>query len=282
MTIRPPISLLVCTHNRADQLKRFLDKLPATEIRALDAQIVVVDNGSADGSDQILARFQQSADFAVDVLSEPRAGKGVALNTGLAACRADLIAFTDDDCYIEDGFLEAAIALFLTKPIDYAGGKVLLFDPKDSPYGCWDKPAEKLFRPKSVIKAGELQGANMVIHRRVFDKIGAFDPALGPGTPFRFEDLDILARAAYSGFTGLYTPELVVYHHHGRKPGLDITLLSNENDLGRGGYYAKCLKQGYWRYGAYWALTLLRPSRLSSVWRELAGALRYARRARRN
>lgn len=274
--------MLVCTHNRAGQLKRFLDKLPAAEIRALGAQIVVVDNGSTDGSDQILARFQQSTDLAVDVLSEPRAGKGVALNTGLAACRADLIAFTDDDCYLGDGYLEVAIALFRTRSVDYAGGKVLLFDPRDSPYGCWDKPTERLVRPKSVIKAGEFQGANMVIRRRVFDRIGPFDPDLGPGTPFRFEDLDILARAAYAGFTGLYAPDLVVHHHHGRKAGPDITQLSKENDLGRGGYYAKCLGQKYWRYGAYWALTSLRLSRWPSIWREFAGALRYARRASRS
>lgn len=280
MTKQPPISLLICTHNRADQLRRFLDNLPAADIRALNAQIVLVDNASSDATPQILDAFQQTADFAVEIFAESRAGKGGALNAGLRHCRGELIALTDDDCYLGEGYLRAAIALLRNSPVDYVGGKVLLFDPADSPYGCWDEPVEKLFPPKSVIKAGEFQGANMVIHRRVFDKIGPFDPALGPGTPFRFEDLDILARAAYAGFTGLYTPDLVIHHHHGRKPGLDITLLSAENDYGRGGFYAKCLTLGYWRYALHWALTSLRPSRIASLRREIVGALRYARWAR--
>lgn len=80
----------------------------------------------------------------------------------------------------------------------------------------------------------------MVVHRRVVDSIGAFDPILGAGTPFRCEDIEYCARASM--------PDLVVYHHHGRKPDPDIERLAEMDDYARGACYMKFILCGELSY----------------------------------
>ena len=97
----------------------------------------------------------------------------------------------------------------------------------------------------SFLATGVIHGANMVIHRDVIDKAGAFNPELGAGTPMRCEDVEMLGRALMHGFSGAYIPELVIYHHHRRKPGAQIEQLRSANDVARGAYYACMADQGF-------------------------------------
>jgi GT2 family glycosyltransferase len=78
----------------------------------------------------------------------------------------------------------------------------------------------------------------MMFRRHVLEAIGGFDVDFGPGTPFITEDPDALARARFAGWWGLYTPDVVVAHHHGRQ-AKDISDLWRRYSMGIGAYIAK-------------------------------------------
>ena len=123
----------------------------------------------------------------------------------------------------------------------------------------------------------------MLVHRRVFERVGGFREDFGSGTPFRCDDIELLARASLAGFAGAYVPELVVQHHHGRKPGLPLLRWMRDDDIARGGYYAAMIEAGHSAYWGDWRrLSLSRRARrrdprwLERVGYEVIGAARYS------
>lgn len=115
----------------------------------------------------------------------------------------------------------------------------------------------------------------MAFRRNVIERVGAFDPSLGAGTPFRCEDIDYAARASLAGFFGAHVPELVVYHHHGRKEGTEIEELKRLNDIARGGYYVKRLREGQLSYLALWAKNTQGLGNGRRLVHEIRGAIQY-------
>ncbi|MFZ3211707.1 MAG: glycosyltransferase family 2 protein [Terriglobales bacterium] len=269
------LSVIICSRNRADALANCLKSLSLDEMRASSAELILVDNGSTDNTPAVVRSFKETAPFPVVLVSEPEGGLSRARNAGLAAASANVIVFTDDDCYFGAGYLRLAAELFQRPSFDYCGGRIMLYDPTDSPYGCnLTRTKFEPIPPRSFLRAGQIQGASLIITRKVVDAIGGFDPMLGAGTRFRCEDIDYCARASLAGLAGAYVPELIVYHHHGRKPGKDIERLDSANDVARGAYYAKYIMRGQWGYLRNW-LTFMRWNPVATTWRELRGALSY-------
>jgi glycosyltransferase involved in cell wall biosynthesis len=272
-----PIALIICTRDRAARLERCLERLPQEEIQELNAEVVVVDNGSEDETPVVLERFRRVASFPLRVIKEIRAGLGHARNAGLNHCSASLIAFTDDDCYLGTRYLPTAVSEFSSNEFQYCGGRILRYDVSDSMIGCNSDTRRQLVPPGSFMTSGKIQGANMVVHRRVFSRIGGFDPEFGAGARFRCEDIDLVARASMAGFTGAHIPGLVVYHHHGRKAGPETRRLARENDYACGAYYAKFIMNGHRNFILGWLKLAIRPWRLLGLCWEVRGALDYIR-----
>jgi hypothetical protein len=78
-----------------------------------------------------------------------------------------------------------------------------------------------------------------------------------------------------AGFTGAHVPDLVVYHHHGRKPGPDIQRLAEMNDYARGAYYMTFLLRGNLTYLKNWIRISLNSRATPKVVREIRGAAAY-------
>lgn len=237
------ISLIICTRNRAEQLRRCLASVERLTCRHT-WELIIVDNGSSDGTAGVVREFASTVDFDVNLVHEPRPGLGRAHNAGVAIAGGEIIAFTDDDCYTEPDFLEQIVKVFEDPAISYMGGRILLYDATDARCSIRTDTHVTRIPPGSFIPTGLIQGANMAARRSVIDSLGGFDPMLGPGTAFNCEDVDFVARASAAGFAGGYFPGPVVYHHHGRKPGKTIDDLMQTYTFGGGAYYAKFLLHG--------------------------------------
>ncbi|MGD2111376.1 MAG: glycosyltransferase family A protein, partial [Phycisphaerae bacterium] len=201
---RPPVSMIICTRDRAVALRRCLEVIPAEEMCRVGVELVLVDNASTDETPEVLHTFAESADFPVHVIHEPTPGLSSARTAGLHATNGEIIAFTDDDCYLADGFLTTLIEVFARNEFDFCGGRILLYDPSDAMAAVNYLERRHTFRPEKAIIPGEIQGANMHFRRKVVEKIGDFDPFIGAGTPFRFGDIDYCARALVAGFVGAH------------------------------------------------------------------------------
>lgn len=273
------LSVVVCTRGRPAQLRACLDRFRRLAGGA-DWELVVVNNGSGDGTSDVLRSYAREAPHPLKVLEEPRPGLGGARNRGWRGAAGELIAFTDDDCYPADDYLDRIVGCFEEASLGFVGGRVLLFDPTDFPITIQELDHRVEIEPCAFVPAGLIHGANFAFRREVLEAIGGFDPGFGAGTPFACEDVDAVARAAAAGWWGAYDPGPVVYHHHGRKTG-EALRLRRVYALGRGAYYAKSILEPAMR--ARYLRRLLRLVATQSprrTVRELRGALAYLRSRR--
>jgi glycosyltransferase involved in cell wall biosynthesis len=283
---REHLTLIVCTRNRLPQLQAALGCIVGLRCR-VPCQLVVVDNGSTDGTWQWLKSLESTANLRIDVVSESVAGLSHARNTGLRHALGDIVAFTDDDCYPTESFLDDVLDAFSRGGIDYCGGRLLLHDPADLPVSTESSTTERVIPPNTFIRSGTISGANMAFSRALLNVVGAFDVGLGAGSPTRSgEDTDFLFRSSWCGFTGMYTPTLTVRHHHRRRSSKDRISIQTAYDMGRGAYYVKHLCKQQTRLlvlkNWYWYTNIRSTAGRRRLLRELRGAAIYLWNLRRS
>jgi glycosyltransferase involved in cell wall biosynthesis len=276
----PEVSLVLATRNRAVQLSRCL--MSMAELRSQRPwEMIVVDNGSTDGTPDVIEQFRPQFNLFVSVV-EPRPGHGYAKNAGLAAARGNIVIFTDDDCYPTATFVDDVCAEFDAHPeVSVLGGRILLFDPNDLPITLLVDPDPVMFPPRSYVRAGSVQGANFSFRRQHLLDVGGFDVRMGAGTPFASDDIDAVAQMLWAGHAGRYSPVPTVYHHHGRRTQAEGDQLWEIYDVGRGAYLAKFLarKDARWTYLKAVirsvAAAIVKERSLQRPRRELAGARKW-------
>jgi glycosyltransferase involved in cell wall biosynthesis len=275
------ISLVICTRNRAQQLNTCLAYIAALNT-SKPWELIVVDNSSPDSTSHVLREFARSASFPVIILNEPVPGLGRARNRGWRAARGEIIAFTDDDCYVLPDFPNKVFEAFADPTLGYCGGRIKLYDTSDCPITINESTVLKFFPPNNYFHFATeaIQGANMMFRRAALVDIGGFDNCLGPGTGFVCDDADACTRASFAGWWGAYVPGPTVLHAHGRKTA-DAVILRRSYAIGGGAYAAKFILQGNtrWFFARRWCAYLVNSLRGSGGPREclsqIEGAIRY-------
>jgi glycosyltransferase involved in cell wall biosynthesis len=229
-----PVTVIIATRNRPEQLDACLDTVLALDYPAFD--IVVVDNDptTSDTADLVAARGRTTG--KITYLRENRRGIGAARNRGLAAASGSIVAFTDDDVAVDRHWLSELAAPFVAEP-GVAGATGLIMPAElETPaqlmlevHRHYGKGFEaRLYdlgpnRPDDVLfpfAAGKLgAGVNMAFDAAWLRGIGGFDAALGTGSPARGgEDLLALFQVVTSGRTLAYRPGALIRHYHHRDP----------------------------------------------------------------
>jgi len=212
------MTIIVPTFNRAASLERLLVSLDSLQYPdTVQAEVLIVNNGSTDRTPNLLeAERRKPRRFIFRVLEEKRKGKASALNLGLASAEGALIAVVDDDVIVHPQWLEKHRECYRSTLFEAVQGRIL---PGVDPQG---KPADpKRLREYNIpiIDYGDsireirgLTGTNMSFKREVFEKVGFFDPRLGPGAVGFSEDTEYSLRIRKAGFKIGYTPYAIVYH----------------------------------------------------------------------
>ena len=182
------VSILICTRNREQELAQTLRALQPIELPpGRTAELVLVDNGSTDGTAALIRGFQWSKG-PVRAVEEPQRGKGHAYNRGLAAAAGQVVLLTDDDVRPpRDWIATMCEPIWSGRAAMVAGGVAFaphLLRP-------WMTPRLRSFLSSTeLLDAGDpgwVVAANLAFARRVLERVPAFDPALGPGA-LGFED----------------------------------------------------------------------------------------------
>jgi len=257
-----------------------MEAMDSAGIDGVTKELVLVDNASTDDT---FERFTAWAarNPGIKVVQEPKPGLGRARNTGWKAASGKIIVMTDDDCYVQPGFLDLWLSVFRENPeIGWSGGKILLHDPLDEPVGIDEWPDIRRYPLGTYLYCGAIQGANFAFRREVLEKIGGFDERMGAGTPYACEDIDAVSRASHCGYPGMYDPRPTVRHHHGRRNGTGTQYAGNIYASGTGAYHAKCiLTPGMrWLYLRPF-LARIKHYPISQSKMEIAGAWSWWRRA---
>lgn len=246
-----PISIIVCTRDRSDQLATCLKSLTAIEYPRYE--IIIVDNAPSDDQTALLVK-----NYPVRYIRENRPGIGYARNCGISCAQYDLIAFTDDDVSVDRLWLQALNSAFCDPAVMVVTGLIVPQELETEAQiqhefgygGFMSSMKQKSFRGKQVPLRDLLwassfgAGANMALRRQVFADVGLFDTALGVGTPSRSgEDIEMFHRIVSAGYTLLYEPNVIVWHRHRREMAAFSRQLHN-NGAGFGSYLLTCARNG--------------------------------------
>lgn len=280
----PLISLIVCTRNRSEQLSRALKSI---ENISFDGQwqFVIVNNGSTDNTESVIKRFKEDSNLNVTYVYEPLPGLSRARNAGLSHAGAEIVAFTDDDCYPAEDFLTRVFTCMSNGDLAFCGGRVSLYDNNDAKVTVQECNESLLIEPSKSLYSGPVIGANMGFRKSAVLKVYGFDERLGAGTRYAAgEETDLIKRLGNIGLNGIYDPKITVSHHHGRQNKKEIKGILKNYSKGRGAcltkavYYidisrVQMLKSWYWNkkglsvsqilYETVYALAFLIESRLS-------------------
>jgi glycosyltransferase involved in cell wall biosynthesis len=244
------LAVIVCTRNRAYAILECLQSIQDAISSAgpVDAEIIVVDNGSTDETAAMVKHWAGRCPFPVQLLSEPMKGLSRARNRALRATRADLLAFTDDDCRLSKEYIRELLRHDAgDTDLVLRGGRVELGDPSDLPItiNTCNTPVRWSLQENSARHdrlSGPISGCNMAMRRALVERLGPFDEKLGAGARIpSAEDADYNFRAYIAGATLEYVPDMAVFHYHGRKTIAAARKLLIDYEIGNGALYARYL-----------------------------------------
>lgn len=192
----PLISVVIPTCGRPQSLARCLDRL-APGAQALDSALyeVIISDDAPDGSGVEWTRMNCAWARAV---RGPGRGPAANRNWGAAHARGAWLAFIDDDCVPESGWL-AAFASRIGSGFVVFEGRTTCRAGLKSP--MWDAPVNP--------SGGCLWSCNLMISRELFQTLGGFDERMNRPA---MEDVELQWRVRLLGREPLFVPDAVVDH----------------------------------------------------------------------
>lgn len=228
----PRVCVIVSAYNRAHLLAGLVAALQAQTMA--DFEAVLVDNGSTDETLTELHRLTTGDPrFRVMRIDDNR-GPARARNLAWRSASAPSIAFTDDDCAPDPGWLEAL--LVAAETADFVQGRTVWAKYEASARPGWFDRAQRIER-----WSGRYETCNLLISRDILERHGGFNEqfriAMG-------EDTDLGLRATAAGATTAFAQDAVVVHHvwpcgfrdylHQRRRYSELVELMGVNPAARG------------------------------------------------
>jgi poly-beta-1,6-N-acetyl-D-glucosamine synthase len=128
-----PVTVLVAACNEADRIQETISYIARQDYPG-PIEVLVVDNGSTDGTRALAEAYGAATGQRVRCIDEPRPGKSHALNTGLAAVETELVITLDADTLLHPQAIRQLVARLLSAPPDVqaVAGSVLVRNSRDN------------------------------------------------------------------------------------------------------------------------------------------------------
>ena len=211
-------TIIVPTKNRCDALLKLLDSLKKLRhLQRIQPEIIIGDNDSSDSTWEELQRESRNFPIELRLMKVTTPGKSAVMNEAIRAACGQILAFLDDDVSVDPGWLQAIDDFLKNNSFVVAQGVIRVPSPEAE-----DPQTKRLLDRYHTISRLEygpekqslssLNGANLVILREIFDKVGFFDERLGPGAAGTSEDVDLARRIVRAGLKIGYIHDAIVYH----------------------------------------------------------------------
>jgi mycofactocin glycosyltransferase len=201
----PSATIVVPALNAADTIDECVESLFALRYPS-ELELVVVDNGSQDGTRAALERFGDR----IVVLEETTRGPGAARNAGVRRARGDVVAFTDADCTVDANWLRELVEPLADPEVGIAGGTILA-RPGANPAELFGETIHDQRAAILVWKPPYAITMNWASRRAVLLETGLFDERLR-----RCEDVDLSWRIGRAGYSLVHRPQAIVRHRNER------------------------------------------------------------------
>jgi glycosyltransferase involved in cell wall biosynthesis len=197
----PLITVQLCTYNRRALLGRVMEALFAQDIDPADYEIVLVDDGSTDGTyESVISPLRPTC--ALTVVRQRNAGLARGRNAGIARARGEFIMFMDDDVLATPGLLRGHLRCQRAHPgVICRGGVINVASFDELP------PARYSWRNYS---GAYFWTTNVSVPGRVLREAGGFDERF---REYGWEDLDLGLRLRHMGVPSILAKDALVYHY---------------------------------------------------------------------
>lgn len=212
-------SIVIPNWNGRDLLEKYLSSIVASVESHPGSEIIVIDNGSDDGS----AAFIRESFPSVQVLAlERNLGFGGGSNAGFRLAKNDIVVLLNSDMRVEKDFLAPLLAGFTDEKVFSVACQIFFSDPaklreETGLTETWWRQGSLRVRHRADSAITEIYpcayggGGSCAFDRRKFLELGGFDELLAP---FYMEDTDLGYLAWKRGWKVLYQPASVVFHEH--------------------------------------------------------------------
>ena len=214
-------SVVVCTRDRRAALEECLATLTAQVALPGGLEIVVVDNGSSDGTAEWLSGWTAEDPTRRRTVLEPIAGLSRARNRGVTAATGDVVLFLDDDASAPRGWVAAHVAAFdRDSTVVGVGGPILLTWPSGRPHWLspvlehWFSALDLGDEPQPWPTPHGPYGTNMSFRRSALVAAGGFCLSLGRRgrSLISGEEKALVERLWERGGAIVYEPAALVLH----------------------------------------------------------------------
>lgn len=220
---------------------------------SIQAEVIIVDNGSTDNTGEILAQAKGRPNrFRFRVSQETNRGKSNVLNHGIGLARGEILIIVDDDVVVHRRWMAEHWECHCVSEFGAVQGRVL---PGVDPQGRPADPSRlREYNIPIVDYGGEMRsirgftGTNVSFKRDIVRQVGLFNPRLGPGALGFSEDTEYSIRIRRAGFEIGYNPNAVVYH--------ELNPERYGRAYNRRAEYRKGLSRSFYREDSIWLKVL--------------------------
>ena len=198
------LSAVIVTRNRKEEVLALLSDLAALP-RELGDETVLVDNGSSDGTVEVV---REHFPTVRTLPSEINRGAPAARNSAATAARGEVLIFLDDDIRVEDPRFFEKIRRTFEEEQDVAAAAFRILDPVTGRARAFEIPRRRKDLEMEPCETSYFVSAGCAIRRRAYEAAGGMDESLVYG----FEELDFSYRAVSRGLRIFYRPEICVLH----------------------------------------------------------------------
>lgn len=201
-------TIQLCTYNRAALLERVLEACFDQTVAETDYEVVLVDDGSTDGTPEAIATARSRASCAFTVITQPNSGLAAARNAGIARARGERIIFIDDDVLPLPNFVEQHLRTHAMHPQAIVrGGAITVENLDDLPPPVWGI---------KDYSGNFFWTTNVSVPLETIRAVGGFDENF---SEYGWEDIDVGLRLRARGVRAFFNPKALVYHFKPRSRG---------------------------------------------------------------
>ena len=207
------ITIITPSYNRSHELKFLLESLENQKIDHNLFELIISDDGSTDGTEELIKNWKRKASFNIKYISQMNKGPGPARNHGLKNSNGELIVFIDSDCEAHPDWLKIIMENYLQNTFDACGGP----DSSKDDFTTLQKSID--YSMTSFLTTGGMRGHsenmiakfyprthNMAIKKAIYDQIGGF------GSLRHGQDIEFSNRIRNSGARIKFIKDAIVYH----------------------------------------------------------------------
>lgn len=217
------VSVVICSYNRADYIGAALDSLYQQTASKEDFEVIVVDNNSSDGTDEVFLAWRASNPLGnFTYTTETQQGASYARNTGARLAKGSWLCFMDDDAVATPDYIKNIIRHIKNQPLIVGFGgriipKYIPEEPKWMSYYVSSLVGNFDYAPTAcAFENGKYPlESNMIVKKEVYDAIGGFNTAI-PGVVGTLriggEGKELFFRIMALGHTIYYDPTICVHH----------------------------------------------------------------------